>query len=104
VLERRSAPDGRARALFLTRAGQALASRILAKRARALLDVLAPLSADERRQLEPVLEKLLGGVVMNRWDARRVCRLCDFPTCADPDCPVDVAAGDEGVRVAIARA
>jgi hypothetical protein len=95
LLERRPARDGRARALVLTRAGEAVATRILAQRALFLAGLLAPLSAPERRQLEALLEKLLASAVDDRWQARHVCRLCDFAICADPACPVDAAAGDE---------
>src|SRR5919201_192177 len=96
LLERRPAPDGRARALFLTQAGELATTRILERRTHALNELIAPLSAAERKQLEPLLEKLLSGVVENRWDARRVCRLCNPAICELPDCPVDIAAGNPG--------
>jgi hypothetical protein len=61
------------------------------------------LSPTERRQLETLLEKLLSGVANTRWDARHVCRLCDFAICSSPYCPVDVTVGDEDLSVAPAR-
>jgi DNA-binding MarR family transcriptional regulator len=92
LVERRAGRDGRSRALVLTRAGQKAAVAALANRFEVLNDLLAPLTVAERRQLEPLLEKVLAGMTEDRWGARRMCRLCDFPTCASRSCPVDSAA------------
>jgi MarR family transcriptional regulator, negative regulator of the multidrug operon emrRAB len=94
LVERRTAPDARARALVLTRAGRNAAAHALANRIAVLGEILDMLSAAERQQLEPLLEKLLAGMAGTRWEARHTCRLCDFPTCDDPACPVDRAATD----------
>jgi DNA-binding MarR family transcriptional regulator len=91
LLERRSGRDARARLLVLTPAGRRAALAALRMRLELLEEVLAPLTAGERRRLEQILEKLLGGLVEDRWDARHMCRLCDFITCDDPECPVDRA-------------
>ena len=97
LVERRpDREDARSRSLRLTRAGRRAAVAAAKKRLDVLEDVVATLTATERRQLEPVLEKLLAALTADRWDARHICRLCDFPTCETPTCPVDQAALDAG--------
>ena len=61
--------------------------------------MLSSLTAAERRQLEPVIEKLLGALTSDRWDARHICRLCDIPTCQKPACPVDQAIAEQGLPI-----
>jgi hypothetical protein len=51
--------------------------------------VLAPLEAHERRALTGLMEKLLGGLAVDRPAARHLCRMCDVDACGHPDtCPV----------------
>src|SRR5437763_1364124 len=100
LVERRPGRDARSRALVLTRAGERAAVAALKTRLDLVDDVLAPLTASERRQLEPLLAKLLAALVEDRWDTRHTCRLCDHATCDDPYCPVDRAVDDPGVPVA----
>jgi MarR family transcriptional repressor of emrRAB len=105
-VERRAAPDARARALVLTQAGETAAVRALVVRLAVLGDLLDLLSAAERRRLELLLEKLLAGMAGDRWDARHICRLCDFRTCDHPACPVDRAAtlaGDAASALIVSR-
>jgi MarR family transcriptional repressor of emrRAB len=99
LVERRPGPDARSVALVLTMAGREAAVSELTKRLDVLGDVLSPLTAAERRQLEPLLEKLLARLTDDRWSARHICRLCDFPTCANPACPVDRAATESGIPI-----
>lgn len=100
LVERRpDEDDARSRALDLTPAGQRAALAAARKRLEVLGQMLSPLTAAERRQLEPVLEKLLGNLTMDRWDARHICRLCDFPTCEVPACPVDQAIPEPGLPI-----
>ena len=99
LVERRPGADMRSRALVLTRAGQRAAVAALAARLEAVSDVLAPLTAAERHALEPLLEKLLAGLTDDRWSARRICRLCDFPACESRYCPVDHAAVDPVIPI-----
>jgi DNA-binding MarR family transcriptional regulator len=99
LIERRPGLDARERALVLTKAGERAAVAALAARLEALADLLEPLTAAERRQLEPLLEKLLAAMTGDRWQARHTCRLCDFAACDDPACPVDRAVGDELMEV-----
>src|SRR5438067_10399835 len=56
LVERRAGVDARSRALVLTRPGQRAAAGALSERLDVLGGVLEPLSAAERRQLEPLLE------------------------------------------------
>jgi MarR family transcriptional regulator, negative regulator of the multidrug operon emrRAB len=98
LVERRTEEDdARSRALILTPAGQRAAQAAASKRLDLLGRMLSPLTAAERRQLEPVLEKLLGALTTDRWDARHVCRMCDIPTCDMPACPVDQAIPEPGL-------
>jgi len=105
LVERRpDEDDARSRALALTPAGQRAALAAARQRLEVLGQMLSPLTAAERRQLEPVLEKLLGALTMARWDARHICRLCDFPTCEMPACPVDQAIPEPGLPIHAAPA
>ena len=100
LVERRpDEEDARSRALVLTAAGQRAALAAARKRLDVLDQMLSPLTAAERRQLEPVLEKLLGALTTDRWDARHICRLCDLPTCEMPACPVDQAIPEPGLPI-----
>jgi MarR family transcriptional regulator, negative regulator of the multidrug operon emrRAB len=99
LVERRRGPDARSRTLVLTRAGAREAIAALQTRLELLENVLTPLTTTERRQLEPVLEKLLAALTEDRWHARHTCRLCDFDTCDDPACPVDRAVDEGGIEV-----
>jgi MarR family transcriptional repressor of emrRAB len=96
--------DARSRTLVLTPAGQRAALAAAGQRLEVLGQMLSPLTAAERRQLEPVLEKMLGAVTTDRWDARHLCRLCDFPTCRKPACPVDQAIPGPGLPIHAAPA
>jgi MarR family transcriptional repressor of emrRAB len=105
LVERRpDEDDARSRALALTPAGQRAALAAAGKRLEVLGQMLAPLTAAERRQLEHLLEKLLGAQPTDRWDARHICRLCDFPTCQMATCPVDHAIPEPGLPIRAAPA
>jgi DNA-binding MarR family transcriptional regulator len=94
LLVRARAGPGRRLALMLTPAGEAAAGRIAGERMALLTDVVAGLTAAERRTLTVLLEKLLAELTGDRASARRICRLCDEPACErGADCPVDLAAG-----------
>jgi MarR family transcriptional repressor of emrRAB len=100
LVERRSGRDGRSVALFVTPAGETTAVEALRRRNEALAEALVPLSAKERHRLAILLEKLLAGLTGDRWNARHICRLCDFPACTRPYCPVNQAAQGESIPVA----
>lgn len=84
-----SSTDRRAVALYLTEAGEQRCDAILAARRGSLARALGTLDEAERRTLELLTEKLLGGLIRGVDDAYAVCRLCD--TCACRDCPVQRA-------------
>ena len=91
LLERRSGPDRRTRALHLTEAGRRAAGRVLADRAEQLDRIVAVLDASERAALRPLLEKLVAGLAADRPGALTVCRLCDRETCCGcpSGCPLE---------------
>jgi DNA-binding MarR family transcriptional regulator len=90
-LERRPGPDRRTRALHLTANGRAAAARVLADRASQLEHVLGTLDREERKRLEPLLEKLVAALADDRAGALTVCRMCDRSTCcgAAGGCPLE---------------
>jgi MarR family transcriptional regulator, negative regulator of the multidrug operon emrRAB len=92
-LARRSpGPDGRTVSIHLTRAGRSRARSVLVGRADLLDEALSDLSPAERDALTGLLEKVLGGLTTDRTQADRICRLCDYSTCPQQDCPVEQAA------------
>lgn len=95
LARRRPDPDdGRVASVALTPAGRRVAQRILTARAAALDGALAGLSAAERRTFASLAAKVLGDLVGDRADARRICRLCDSHACGHEAgrCPVTRAA------------
>jgi MarR family transcriptional regulator, negative regulator of the multidrug operon emrRAB len=101
LLERRAGRDRRTRSLVLTQAGKRAAARVVAEREQTLINALGPLSARERQVLAELLEKVLDSLTNSRWSSRHICRLCDYPTCARPSCPVDAAATRHEVAGAV---
>jgi MarR family transcriptional repressor of emrRAB len=93
-VRRRPGPDARSTALILTAAGRRAARRVAAGRATVLDDALADLSADERRQLEGLLSRVLTGMIRGPGAVRWMCRLCDTRTCGHDtgECPVTAEA------------
>lgn len=91
LLERRPGPDRRTRALYLTAKGRAAAKRVLADRASQLDQLLRVLDYEERKRLEPLLEKLVAGLARDRPGALTVCRMCDRAACcrAPGGCPLE---------------
>lgn len=97
LVERRAGPDRRSVSIALTPRGRRAATRLRRQRETLLVGLLAPLDAEERRTLLALAEKLLGGIVTGRWEARLICRLCDHGACTDAGaCPVDRAASARG--------
>jgi DNA-binding MarR family transcriptional regulator len=90
--------DGRAVALSLTAEGEHRRDDILAARAAAVADVLAPLDTGERAALVRMLEKMLGRLGGDAIAADRVCRFCDERTCPQERCPVTLSAEDGAGR------
>ncbi len=103
LVVRRPGADGRSLSLALTPDGQALAAQVRTARADTLQAVLGALSAEERRQLGGLVEKMIGGLVADRLAGRAdgiepgggwLCRLCDAGACGRPagTCPAATAA------------
>jgi len=89
LLERRPGRDRRTLSLTLTRAGEAMADRLLTERTAALRGMLGSLDQHELASLTPLLEKLAAGLAADRPGALTACRLCDRRACtSDPGCPL----------------
>ncbi|ONI76032.1 hypothetical protein ALI144C_35580 [Actinosynnema sp. ALI-1.44] len=95
---RTAGEDARSRLVRLTRTGRARARRVLRSRQTVLTAALGALSAQERAQLESLLDKMVTGLAETRLPALRVCRLCDRDACAAEGkrCPLEhtVIEGD----------
>jgi DNA-binding MarR family transcriptional regulator len=94
-LVRREKLTARSLKLHLTARGDRAVKRIERARIAAAAEVLSPLSAAERRQLEAMLARLLAARTRGEEDLRRICRLCSFEACESggQTCPVARAAG-----------
>ena len=90
--------DARSRHLRLTRVGRNRAMDVLAARRTAMAEALEPLSGKDRRELERLLDVVVGRLAETRLPALQVCRLCDREACASNgrDCPLEhtVPAGE----------
>jgi DNA-binding MarR family transcriptional regulator len=88
---RSAGQDTRQRRVRLTRAGAALARKLVAGRGAVLADCLDGLGARDRDQLERLLERLVGGSTPEQMPAMRTCRLCDRTACRSGghECPLD---------------
>jgi MarR family transcriptional regulator, negative regulator of the multidrug operon emrRAB len=84
-VERRPS-GGRATALHLTSAGDAVVARVLAARAAALDELLEPLGDEARAAMAAAAEDALGAATTDRATLERLCRLCERAVCSA--CPV----------------
>lgn len=84
----RQARTGRTTPLRLTAAGKAEAQRLQAARLAAMERLLAALPERDRAGFDRALDIVLAGATISRASARTMCRLCDHPSCMEPDCPV----------------
>jgi MarR family transcriptional repressor of emrRAB len=87
LVERRSARDGRAVALYLTRRGEQRRTKLLTGRRQAIEALLKPLSESERSVLAEILDKVLAQFPRDLLHAYAICRLCEDAVC--DECPVD---------------
>jgi DNA-binding MarR family transcriptional regulator len=87
--------DARSTSVRLTAAGRRAARRVSAARASVLVDALAPLAPEQRRQLEALAGRMLAGLVRAPGATRWTCRLCDTGSCDRPEarCPLVLATG-----------
>jgi DNA-binding MarR family transcriptional regulator len=86
--------DGRSRIVSLTTRGGRTADRVRAGRLESLGEILAPLSAADRRALKAILDRLMAGIVEHKNGGAWLCRLCDIQACgrASGTCPTANAA------------
>ena len=77
LVERRSATDGRETVVALTAAGRRAAAGVARARAGVLEEVLGPLDAAERAALEPLVSRIVVGLIREPGSTRWMCRLCD---------------------------
>jgi DNA-binding MarR family transcriptional regulator len=91
LVVRGAGTDGRSVSLQLTPSGRSAMRALLAERRRALDTPVAALTAQERRQLERISEKLLTAMTRTEAQASQFCRLCDESVCPTARCPVECA-------------
>jgi MarR family transcriptional repressor of emrRAB len=86
--------DGRRALVWLEPAGRELAERALEARSGVLCQAVAALDAPDVRDLERLLDALLGATIVDVRAAMRTCRLCDAHACGhfEGTCPVTRAA------------
>lgn len=90
LITRTHPPGQREVEVMLTAAGRKALASGMAARARALQDLLEPLSQSEQEQLAGLISKALSHQERSRERADVVCRLCDWGAC-DRGCPVDAS-------------
>ncbi|AGZ43054.1 MarR family winged helix-turn-helix transcriptional regulator [Actinoplanes friuliensis] len=91
VTRARSDQDRRSVVLTLTAAGQQKAADVLAARSAVLATVLEPLSAQDRDQLERLLDLVLDALPRSADHATVVCRMCELAACPQRECPVELS-------------
>jgi MarR family transcriptional regulator, negative regulator of the multidrug operon emrRAB len=93
LVQRHAGPDRRSVSIQLTTRGRRIATGLRSERETQLIELIDPLTRDERATLSTIAEKLAMSLVTGCWEARFVCRLCDHGACASAGgCPVDRAA------------
>lgn len=85
-VEKRPGADERSYALHLTPEGMIAAGRILSARRRALEELVARLSDEQREHLTGIASALLGPASHDQRSLAHLCRLCDRASCLS--CPV----------------
>lgn len=86
LVMRRPGTDRRTISVMLTGSGRRRAERVRVLRAQAMHHALRHLRPAERRQLEPILERLLATAAVDH-ERDEVCRLCDHAACPERRCP-----------------
>lgn len=83
-----AADDKRSVALHLTARGRKKAEAMIQERCGQLCALVGLLDAQQRAQLDGILETLLRSLVIAAHDADHICRLCDGSCCPADRCPV----------------
>lgn len=86
LVERRTASDRRAIALYLTEQGEKAREQLLLGRLASIRPLLSPLSEAEVGTLTVLLEKMLVGMALSDLERCSLCRLCDDRACTN--CPI----------------
>ena len=86
LVERKKAKDGRAVALYLTKNGIKLRSRLMESRLELLENAVNVLDEDDQKLLGNLLSKVLKTLPETEMDKHQICRLCSTTAC--PDCPI----------------
>jgi DNA-binding MarR family transcriptional regulator len=97
---RSAGDDTRQRRLRLTGAGAALARKLVRAREVVLADCLSGLDAEDRTELERMLDRLVGVSTPDLLPAMRTCRLCDRRACRSDgqECPLDHTLPEHGLH------
>jgi MarR family transcriptional regulator, negative regulator of the multidrug operon emrRAB len=93
LVERRSATDKRAVALFLTDQGAELREQLLVGRLASIRPFIDVLDAAEQDLLADLLYKMLSRLDPDDAERCTLCRLCDNRVCTN--CPIPAAFRDE---------
>ena len=91
LVAKNSGADRRAVVATLTAEGRREARRLIAARAAVLDNLTEQLTAEERRDLTRLLEKILPLLTPDRNACDHICRLCNLATCPQDRCPVELA-------------
>ncbi len=92
----RQARRGRSVTVRLSVRGRRVAEDLQRRRLAVIDGLLSSLTADERRQLAGMLEKVLHNAGLGGAQARRVCRFCDHLRCDGEACPVGRSLREQG--------
>lgn len=92
LVAKNSGTDRRAVVATLTADGRREARRVVAARAGVLDGILEGLTAEDRRDLARLLEKILPLLTPDRDACDHICRLCELAACPQDRCPVELAA------------
>lgn len=91
-VQRAPGHDGRTLRINLTAEGRGAVKQFADHRAVRLRRVTDALTTDERRALEPILEKMLQALTTDLVAAYANCRMCDVAMCEARGCPVEAEA------------
>jgi DNA-binding MarR family transcriptional regulator len=91
LVDRRSGPDARTAALFLTAEGSRSARNLLRARHRIAERALSALDSGTRTTVHAALVSMLESLTTDRVTGDHICRRCDEFSCPDELCPVERA-------------
>ncbi len=92
LVAKNTGADRRAVVATLTAEGRREARRVISGRAAVLDSLTERLTAEDRRDLARLLEKILPLLTPDRDACDHICRLCELAACPQDRCPVELAA------------